>query len=267
MGPVDGHPADGVHEHDIVHDRLDGGQRRAARPRERRRTRRRDERRRAAPHLHQLAEDRDRDLLGRLGAEVEARRRAKRREPLVRDLALVPEPCPDMLRPGRRRHEPDVGHVRTPERAPERLLVPDPLGRDDDVRRRLRLEHREPGLVQHAFRAGERGLVRLRVEHGHAPAGGPAQGGERADDRGRAGEPQLGGGNVRFHVDLQGPAGVAGHDQLHDRRRRGVPRPVPSSTAGAAGAARRRAPGAPPGRRPAGRSCRRPSPRSCRPGG
>ena len=76
-----------------------------------------------------------------------------------------------------------------------------------------------------------------------------------------------GAGTVRFHVDLQRAAGVAGHDQLDDAVAAAtLGRPV-LREAEQSGLRRRPAPAAPRGRRRAGRSCRRPSPRSSRPGG
>ena len=47
------------------------------------------------------------------------------------------------------------------------------------------------------------------------PAAAPERG-ERTGDRGGAGDPEQRGGQMRFHVDLQGATGVAGHDQFDD---------------------------------------------------
>ena len=47
------------------------------------------------------------------------------------------------------------------------------------------------------------------------PAAAPRRD-ERAGDRGGAGDPQDRRGQMRFHVDLQGPARMAGHDELDD---------------------------------------------------
>ena len=49
----------------------------------------------AAPDLDELGEDRERDLLGRLGAEVDAGRRPQRGEPLLGEAGLVAQPLPD----------------------------------------------------------------------------------------------------------------------------------------------------------------------------
>ena len=82
--------------------------------------------------------------------------------------------------------------------------------------------------------------VRDRVDDGDPPAGGRAERRERPGDRGRAGDPQERGGQMRFHVDLQRAPGMAGHDQLDDAVARGGPRPDRPSTAGAGAAGRRR---------------------------
>ncbi len=87
----------------------------------------------AAADLDELGQDRQRDLLGRLGAEVEPGRCPQRGEPLVTDGRLVAQPLADDAGSGRRRDKADVGHVAR-ERRPDRLLVPDALARDDDVR-------------------------------------------------------------------------------------------------------------------------------------
>ena len=58
--------------------------------------------------------------------------------------------------------------------------------------------------------------ARERVEQGDLPAQRRSEGDERAGDRRRAGDPQERRGEMRFHVDLQGATGMAGHDELDD---------------------------------------------------
>ena len=90
------------------------------------------ERRPAAADLDELGQDRYGDLGGGLGPEVDPGRRPHR-EDAVRLDALVEEPGPDGRGPGRAGDQPDVGDVE-PERRGDRLLVPDALAGDDDVR-------------------------------------------------------------------------------------------------------------------------------------
>ena len=109
---LDGHAADRVEQDDVVDDRL-----------ERRSSAGIDPRRpspgpgdghevgAAAPDLDELGEDRQGDLLGRLGAEVEAGRRPQRGEPLLGDRRLLAQPLAHDAGPGRRRDEPDVRHL------------------------------------------------------------------------------------------------------------------------------------------------------------
>jgi hypothetical protein len=54
------------------------------------------------------------------------------------------------------------------------------------------------------------------VEQRDVPAAGGAQRGQRTGDRGRPGDPQDGGGKMRFHVDLQRSPRMTGHDELDD---------------------------------------------------
>ena len=139
---VDGHPADRVDEHDVVDDRLERD--RVGQPGHRRGTGRGDEVGPAAADLDQLDQDRQRDLLGRLGADVEPGRRPERGDPLVADGRLLAQPVADHPGAGRRRDEPDVRRL-AGQRQPDRLLVPDALAGDDDVRRRLRVEAADVG--------------------------------------------------------------------------------------------------------------------------
>ena len=169
--------------------------------------------RRPAADLDELGQDRQRDLLGRLGAEVEPGRRAQGRQPLVGHARLVAQPRPDDRGPGRRRDEPDVGRV-AGERRGQRLLVPDALGGDDDRRRDARIEPRDVGADDDPLGAREGVGVGDRIEDRDAPAGGRAEADERRGDRRRAGHPQDRCRQMRFHVDLQRAPRMTGHDQL-----------------------------------------------------
>ena len=64
--------------------------------------------------------------------------------------------------------------------------------------------------------SGNASGIRDRVEQGDPPAGRRPERGEGAGDRGRTGDPEERGGQMRFHVDLQGATGVAGHDEFDD---------------------------------------------------
>ena len=112
--PVHGHPADGIDEHDVVDDgRGVGrpGERGGIAPGQGRRTRRRHEGGPATADLDELGEDGEGDLLGRLGAEVEAGRGAERGDPLGFEHVSSRSHVTDHGRPRRRRDEPDVGDV------------------------------------------------------------------------------------------------------------------------------------------------------------
>lgn len=102
-GPLalDGHPADGVEEDDLVARsgfglllRLRG------RSGDRRRSGGSDEGGPTTADLNELGEDREGDLLGRLGPDVEPGRRPQRSDPLLGDLDL-PEIGTDRYRPSR----------------------------------------------------------------------------------------------------------------------------------------------------------------------
>ena len=234
---------------------------------ERRRPRRGHERGPPAPDLDELGQDRDGHLGGRLGAEVDARRRPDREDAIRLD-ALVEQPGPDRGGPGRAGDEADIGHIE-PERRGDRLLVPDALAGDHDIRpdggrrqgRQVVADHdgdpaREQARVGDRIHDGDGEAHRRR----RARPGRRRSGWCPATQSGRCGQ-------MRFHVDLQGATGVAGHDFVDD--------PVAAAALGRRLLAdpeeprlrRRPAPGGPPGRRSAGRSCRRRTPRSCRPDG
>jgi hypothetical protein len=66
------------------------------------------------------------------------------------------------------------------------------------------------------LRIAPRGDGSLLVEQRDPEAGRGTQLDERPGDRGDAGDPQQRSREIRFHVDLQRPAGVAGHHQLDD---------------------------------------------------
>ena len=149
VGPVDGHAADRVEQHDVVDDGLERRRpRRPLAPASVAGPGRRHERRPAAADLDQLGQDRERDLLGGLGAEVDAGRRAQRGEPLLGEAGLLAQPRAH----GGRRASARRRARRTRRRAKrggERLLVPVPLGRDDDVRRAASgSSRREVGIVR-----------------------------------------------------------------------------------------------------------------------
>ena len=141
MLAVDGHAADRVEQHDVVDDRARGPSPRA-RPRSPRRPASpvrawpRTAPGRAGP-ARSSAMIETRDLLGRLGAEVDAGGCPERGEPLLGDVRLVAQPRADHAGTGGRGDQADVRDV-APERGGQRLLVPDPLRRDDDVRGRAR---------------------------------------------------------------------------------------------------------------------------------
>ena len=153
MGPVDGHPAHRVVEHDVVDDRLEGdvlGQAAG----DGRRAGRGHEVRPAAPDLDELGQDGQGDLLGGLGAEVQAGRGAQRGDPLVADGRLLAQPLADDAGAGRRRDETDIRRV-AGQRQPDGLLVPDALAGDDDVRRGVGVEAADVGRGVDPLRAGE----------------------------------------------------------------------------------------------------------------
>ena len=222
---------------------------------------------RPASDLDELGEDRERDLLGGLGTEVEpggARRAASRSS---RDARLVAQPRAHDVGSRRRGDEPHVRRHRARGRPPAASSSQMPCVATTTYGATTRVEAGEVGAGHDALGRRERVGLGDRVDDGHPPARGGAEGRERAGDRGRAGDPEDRRRQMRFHVDLQGAPGVAGHDQFDDAVAaptlgRGVLREAQQP-----GLAVDERSGAPRGRRRAGRSCRRPSPRSCRPDG
>ena len=166
-------PQTGSTQHDVVDDRLERD-RLGDDPGDGRGTGRCDEVRPAAPDLDELGQDREGDLLGGLGADVEAGRCSQRGDPVVADRRLLAQPLAHDAGTCRRRDEAHVGHV-TREREPDRLLVPDPLARDDDIRRCIGVETADVGRGVDAFRGRERLRVGDGVDDGHPPAGGRAE--------------------------------------------------------------------------------------------
>ena len=203
VGALDGHAADRIDQDDVVDDRLERD-RLGDGPGDGRGTRRRDEVGAAPPDLDQLGQDRQRDLLGRLGPDVQPGRGPQRGDPLVTDRRLLAQPLADDAGAGRRRDETDVRRVAR-EREPDGLLVPDPLAGDDDVRRRVRGRGRgcrpsawtrsAPGKAS----ASAIGSMTVTRQPAAAPsdASAPAIGVVPMTHR-------SGGGQMRFHVDLQG---------------------------------------------------------------
>ena len=218
MRPVDGHPAHGVEQDDVVdRDRLGrvpAGRRwrrwparRPAWP-----ARGRHEGGPTAADLDELGQDRDGDLGGLLRAEVEAGRRPQGGDPLGRRRPSREQPGPDRLGPGRAGHQADVGRLEA-QRRQDGLLVPGALAGDHDVRpdRRLGQARRSrprprPGPAGRRPPSATGSITVTAIAHRRAQLGR----GRR--DRARSGDPQGRRRQVRFHVDLQGSARVAGHD-------------------------------------------------------
>ena len=87
--------------------------------------------RRPSPDLDELGQDGDRDFLGRLGAQVDPGGRAQRGDPFRPEHRLLGQPLADDGGAGRRGDQADIGRL-AGQCGRGRLLVPDPLGRDDD---------------------------------------------------------------------------------------------------------------------------------------
>jgi hypothetical protein len=102
--PVHGHAADRVLEHDVVDDWLQRDRLRDP-GRDGRGARRRDEIGAPAANLDELGEDRQRDLLGGLGTDVEAARGPQCGDPFVPDGRLLAQPLADDTGAGGRRDE------------------------------------------------------------------------------------------------------------------------------------------------------------------
>src|SRR3954451_11008061 len=92
VSALDSHAADRVDQHDVVDDRLERD--RLGQARDRRWTRRGDEICAPPADLDQLRENRQRNLLGRLRADVETGRRPERGDPLLADRRLLTQPLP-----------------------------------------------------------------------------------------------------------------------------------------------------------------------------
>ena len=216
MLAVDGHAADRVEQHDVVDDRLSstgaigappatvagpGDATKSARPR---RTWTSSARIESAISAGVSA---PRSMPA--GARSAASRSRRARPPRGATSRTTSARVGDATRP-------DVGGI-----AGERRSRRPPRPRRPASRRRRTA--RAPGrgrlmsaVRDDAFRAREGVGVRDRVDDGDPPARGRAEGRERAGDRRGAGDPEDRRGQMRFHVDLQGPAGVAGHDELDD---------------------------------------------------
>src|SRR4051794_38713570 len=173
VSALDRHAADRIDQDDVVHDgfecdrlRDDAG--------DHCRAWRRDEIRAASSDLDELGKDRQGHLFGRLRTDIHPCGRPQRGDPLVTDRRLLAKPLANDTRTRRRR---DEAHVRglTRERKADRLLVPDALARDDDVRRGQRVEAADVGRRVHAFGGRERVGVRDRVDHRDPPSGGCAE--------------------------------------------------------------------------------------------
>ncbi len=182
---------------------------------ERGRPRRGHERGPPPPDLDELGQDRDGHFGGRLGAEVDPRRRPDREDAIRLD-ALVEQPGPDRGGPGRAGDEADIGHVE-PERRGDRLLVPHALAGDDDIRPDSgRRQGRQVVADHHGDPAREQARVGDRIHDGDGEAHPGTELGEGGGDRGGPGHPEGRCGQMRFHVDLQGATRVAGHHFVDD---------------------------------------------------
>ena len=142
-------------------------------------------------------------------------RRAQCGDALIADRRLLAQPVAHDRRPRRRGDEPDVGRL-AGEGQPDGLLVPDALAGDDDVGRGIRIEPTDVGRAMDPLGTRERVGLGDRIDDRHLPAGGRAERRQRPGDRRRADEPEVRGGQMRFHVDLQRATRVAGHDELDD---------------------------------------------------
>ena len=214
---VDGHPADRVEQDDVVDGRLIRGRDRPAAPASVAGPGAATKCGPPAPDLDELGEDREGDLLGRLGAEVEPGRGAQRGQRSSGSTPSSRSQVADDARPGSAR--------RPARHRPRRGGAPSASASSSQT----------PWLATTTYGAavgvaGRRGRRRrttsLRAREGSASATGSmtvtrqphagAELGEGGGDRGRAGDPQDRRGQMRFHVDLQGATGVAGHDELDD---------------------------------------------------
>ena len=102
----------------------------------------------------------------------------------------------------RRRDQADVGRLAR-EREPDRLLVPDPLARDDDVRRRVGVEAADVGRAADRSAPGNASASAIGSMTVTRQPAADATRGERTGDRRRPDDPELRRGKMRFHVDLQ----------------------------------------------------------------
>ena len=126
----------------------------------------------AAAHLDQLGEDRERDLLGRLRAEVQAGRRAQRGESLLGDARLLAQPRHGRRRPASATRR--ARRTRRPARGPRRRP---PRPRRPGSRRRRTATGRARGSRSsdpcgRARRPGNRVGHGDRIDQGDTPAGG-----------------------------------------------------------------------------------------------
>ena len=113
VGPLHGHAADRIQQHDVVDGRGRWRHRGARRPTPASVAGPGDATKvgRPTPDLHELGQDGDRDLLGRLGAQVHPGRRAQRGDPFRPEHRLLVEPLAHDGGPGRRGDETDVRRV------------------------------------------------------------------------------------------------------------------------------------------------------------
>ena len=222
VGAVHGHAAHRV-ESARCRRRRARGSCAASRPATRRRAGRRDERRPAAAHLDQFGEDRDRDLLGRLGAQVDAGRCPQRSDPLLGDLGSS--------RSHARTAAARFGDATRPTYAPRASAPPDapPRPRCPGSRRRRTAPRRcraaQVGRARDPLGAGECVGIGDRVEHGHSPAGRAAEG--RQGGRDRASRPRSTAAARADAVPRRSPASRRSgrSSPARRRRRRAAPRP------------------------------------------
>jgi hypothetical protein len=166
------------------------------------------------PQLHELGQDRHRDVLVRQVTQVQARGRVHPRELLVGDAAVakVPEHRLGALPRG---HEPDVG-CRRLERPPQRVLVVVALGRHDHERPVAHPGLREVERGHHARHAVVRLGVAVVIDHRGAPPERGRQLRERVHGGGAPDHDEVWCRQDGFHVDLQCAFALARDRHGHD---------------------------------------------------
>ena len=139
----------------------------------------------AAPDLDELGEDRERDLLGGLGAEVEPGRRAQRGEPLVGAMPVSSRSHGTDRAPGSARRRARRSAASRRSAAASASSSHEPWRRDDDVRARRGFEAaRGPSPVRtRRPPPGTRSASAIGSKTRDPPAGGRAELDERAGDR------------------------------------------------------------------------------------